>query len=189
MIKRYATGGFLILAAFFFAALTGCCKSDDNGQVFGIPVIYMPQAMQSGGISLLYAVPTGLDTATRNYVVDEAQGTLEVILGVSRSGMQAADGYTVKVSADADTVNAAIGAGKLQAVSLPEKDFSLPTSVDVPAGKNGATFYLSVDLDQLKTFAGKKVAVAVRVSDPSRYTLNKEYSETIVDIDVDALNL
>lgn len=189
MIRRYATGAPLILAAFFLAALAGCSKNDDNGQVFGNNAIYMPQALQSGGTSLIYAVPTGLDSATRNYVIDDTKGTLDVILGVSRSGMQAADGYTVTVAADADTVNAAIAAGKLQAVALPEKDFTLPSSVAVPSGKNDATFYLSVDLDQLKAFAGAKVAVAVRISDPSRYALNTNYSETIVVIDVDALNL
>lgn len=165
------------------------CKKNDNGLVFGDEYVYMPQALQSGGVSLEYQVPGSLDSAGRNYTVDSAANRLNVILGVLRSGMQDPEGYSAQVSVDADTVTQAIASGALAAVALPDKAYTLPGAVTVPAGSTGTTFDLSVDIDVLKAFAGKKVALAVKISDPSRYQLNDSYSETIVVIDVDALHL
>lgn len=165
------------------------CKKEDNGLVFGNEYVYMPQALQSGGINLEYQVPGSLDSAGRNYRVDSVANRLNVILGVSRSGMQDPAGYSVQVSGDADTVAQAIASGALAAVLLPEKAYTLPDAVTVPAGSTAATFSVSVDMDALKAFAGKKVALAVKISSPSRYQLNDSYSETIVVIDVDALHL
>lgn len=165
------------------------CQKDDDHSVFGIEKVYMPQALQSGGIDLTYQVPTGIDSASRNYSIDPMAGTVHIILGVSRSGMQSSPGFSVKVSSDADTVAAAISSGALTAVELPAKDYTLPESVSIPAGKTEATFDLSIGIPVLKAYAGKKVALAVRITDPSRYMLNEDFNETIVVIDVDALNL
>jgi hypothetical protein len=180
---------FLGLLLLGVGLVAGCRKDKGNDLVFGHTAIYMPQALQSGGINLTYQVPSGLDTATRNYVIEPGGKTLDVILGVSRSGMQAPEGFSVDVSADPDTIAAAIQSGVLQAVSLPEKSYVLPQSVSVSSGQTEATFYLQVNIDQLKQFAGQKVALAVKVTNPSRYTLNTDFCETIVVIDVDALNL
>lgn len=191
MGTRYIPKCFLGLAALLLgvALVAGCRKDKGNDLVFGNTAIYMPQALQSGGIDLTYQVPSGLDTATRNYVIESGGKTVDIILGVSRSGMQAAEAFSVDVRVDSDTVNAAIQSGALQAVALPEKSYVLPQSVSVPSGQTEATFYLKVDADQLKQFAGQKVALAVKVANPSRYTLNPDFCETIVVIDVDALNL
>lgn len=178
----------LLLGSVGFS-LQSCQKDDDNENVFGNEYVYMPQALQSGGIDLTYQVPTGLDTTSRNYRIDPVAGTVHIILGVSRSGMQSSAGFSVKVSSNADTVAAAIASGALTAVELPVKDYTLPESVSVPAGQTEATFELSIGIPVLKAYAGKKVAMAVRITDPTRYTLNEDLNETIVVIDVDALNL
>lgn len=180
---------FIILLGSVGSVLQSCQKDDDNGSVFGNEKVYMPQALQSGGVDLTYQVPTGVDTASRNYSIDPVAGTVHIILGVSRSGMQSSPGFSVSISSNADTVAAAIGSGALTAVQLPVKDYTLPASVSVPAGQTEATFDLAIGISVLKAYAGKKVALAVRITDPSRYTLNENFNETIVVIDVDALNL
>lgn len=190
-MKRYKQQAAILFSVLLVTALglSGCKKSDDNGLVFGNNVIYMPQALQSGGISLNYLVPNGSDSATRNYDIDRAGNRLQIILGVSRSGMQSSPGFSVEVAGNPDTVTQAIANGALSAVMLPDKDYSMPQTVTVPPGQTETTFLLSVDLDQLEAFSGQKVALAVKLSNPSKYSLNAGYSETIVIIDVDALNL
>lgn len=184
--------GFLLMAA----VLTSCEKGDSTRD-FGLTAIYMPQSLQSGHTSLNYLVPSGLDANTYNYIIDSANNRLAVILGVSRSGKQAPEAYSVSVAANPDTIIAAIANGTIQVdpdknktvVLLPDKEYSLPQRVTVPAGQYATTFYLSIDINALKGYAGKKVALAVYLSNPTKYPLNTANSETIIIIDVDALNL
>lgn len=200
-MKRYSKKIVLCTAALFIFTftITSCNKNDNNHLAFGYEYVYMPQSLQSGGINLNYLVPNPNDvnSATQNYVIDTAGNRLDVILGVSRSGMQAGSTYTVSVNTNPDTVNEAIAGGLLQispdqndsVVLLPDKSYSMPSTVSVPAGNTSATFYLSINIDQLKTFSGKKVAMAVNISNPSKYKLNTAQSEAIIIIDVNALNL
>lgn len=179
----------LIFGAFASIVAFSRCQKGDSAKPFGLTNIYMPQSLSSGGVNLNYIVPSGLDSATHNYTIDSINNKLEVILGVSRSGKEPSGGYSVAIETNADTIQAAITNGTLQAELLPDKSYSLPAEVKVPAGQYAATFYLSVDIDQLKMFAGKKVALAVKISQSSRYQIDLNHAETIVIIDVSALNL
>jgi len=165
---------------------------------YGIASIYMPQSMQSGNpASIVYNVPSGLDSATYNYVIDTPGNKLNIVLGVLRSGKVAGDAYSVTILTNPDTVAAAIANGSLVGnpdpgapiVLLPSSAYSLPATVAVASGNNQATFWLSVDIDQLKALSGKKAVLAVYLAKPSRYQLNRVNSQTIVIIDVDALHL
>jgi hypothetical protein len=165
---------------------------------FGIASIYMPQSMQSGNpASIVYNVPAGMDSATYNYVIDTPNNKVNIVLGVLRSGKIANEAYSVTVLTNTDTINAAIANSSLVGnpdpgapiVLLPASAYSLPATVAVPNGSNQATFWLSVDKDQLKSFSGNKVALAVYLTKPSRYQLNSVHSQTIVLIDVAALHL
>ena len=177
------------------ATLAGCEK-EASSLDYGTPLVYMPQSMQSG-TSIVYNVPSGLDSATYNYVIDTPNNKLNIVLGVLRSGKAANDGFSVAILTDSDTVNAAIAGGSLvgnpdptdSIVLLPSSAYSLPATVQIPSGSNQATFYLSVDIGQLKALSGKKAALAVFLDKPSTYTLSPVNSETIVLIDVNALNL
>jgi hypothetical protein len=165
---------------------------------YGIASIYMPQSMQSGNsASIVYNVPSGLDSATYNYVIDTPNNKVNIVLGVLRSGKAAGDAYSVTILTNPDTINAAIANGSLVGnpdpgapiVLLPSSAYSLPATVAVSSGSNQATFWLSVDKDQLKALSGKKAALAVYLTKPSRYQLSSVNSQTIVLIDVDALHL
>ena len=93
------------------ATLAGCEK-EASSLDYGTPLVYMPQSMQSG-TSIVYNVPSGLDSATYNYVIDTPNNKLNIVLGVLRSGKAANDGFSVAILTDPDTVNAAIAGGSL----------------------------------------------------------------------------
>jgi hypothetical protein len=184
--KNYA----LIIAVILFAGAMAGCQKGDNATPFGYNYIYMPQATFSGGTSLNYPVPSGLDSATRNYTIDKTNNKVNVLLGVLCSGKSASAGYNVNVAARKDTTSALIASSVItNGVLLPDGIYTLPATVTVPAGQNGATFTLSIDAAALKTYAGKKVAMTVQLSSPSMYTLNQAINKTVVIIDVTALKL
>lgn len=183
------------LCCIILAVLSGCEK-EASSMDYGSPLVYMPQSMQSG-TDIVYNVPSGLDSATYNYVIDTPDDKLNIVLGVLRSGKAANNAFSVAILTNPDTVTAAIANGSLAGnpdptdsiVLLPSGAYSLPATVSVPAGSNQATFYLSVDIAQLKTYAGKKVALAVYLDKLSTYQLSPTNAETIVVIDVNALKL
>lgn len=174
--------GFLLLAGILVA-----CEKNDKDTAFGTATIYMPQATAGGR----YTVPSGLDSATRNYNID-ATGKVNVILGASRSGLQGAGGYAVSVTADADTVAQLITAKILDPakyVVMPNGLFTLPASLSVPAGKNEGSFYMTMDKAALKNYAGKTLVMGVELGNASAYPLQAGLNKVIVMVEVDKLPL
>jgi len=187
----FLSAGFMLMTV-----LIGC-KKGDGSLDYGFAYIYMPQSLQSGNTGIVYTVPSGYDSATYNYKIDTPNNKLDIMLGVLRSGKLPNDAFSVDIITNADTINKAIADGSLvqnpdagdNIILLPEGYYTLPQTVNVPNGQYQATFYLSVDINQLKTLSGKKAAVAVSLTNPSKYQLNSANSETIVLINVDALQL
>jgi hypothetical protein len=162
MQVKYKAISFLCVALAAVAVLAtvlGGCQKEAGSLSYGTPVIYMPQSMQAGtSTSIVYNVPSGVDSNTYNFVIDTPNNKLNIVLGVLRSGKVADGAFSVGVGVNPDTVSAAIAAGSLVGspdptdtiVLLPSSAYSLPATVAVPSGSNQATFYLSVDLTQLK---------------------------------------
>ncbi len=189
-MKRSSKQSFLLMTITLIMVITGCEK-DASSQAFGNDAtrIFMPQATIAG---LRYAVPSGKDSATYNYKIDVPNNKVNIILGVAGSGAQALNAYTVNVTVNTDTINQMISSGVLPAattVVLPATMYTLPASVAVPAGPGVASFYLAVNETQLKTYAGKKLALEVVISNPTLYAVNTAINKTIILIDVSALNL
>jgi hypothetical protein len=179
------------LSAVCFVILFSKCEKDASSQGFGNDKaqIFMPQANIA---SLIYAVPSGLDSATYNYKIDAQNNKVNIILGVAASGAQALSAYTVNVVANTDTINQMISSGALPAattVVLPSSIYTLPATVTVTSGLSAAPFYLSIDKTQLKTYAGKTMALEVLINNPSKYTVNTSINKAIILINVNALNL
>jgi hypothetical protein len=151
----------------------------------GIELVYIPQSALSGGTNLNYAVPTGLGTA-KNFKVEG--DLVNVLLGVSKSGKADAEAFTVDVSTRSDTINQLIAGGATFQL-LPSSAYTLPQTVTVASGASSANFNLAINKTALKTYAGKKMAVCVVVSNPSLYTLSAKNRQVIVIIDVNALKL
>ena len=176
-------------------SLTGCEKSDSS-TLFGNSIIYIPQSTVSGGQNLHYLVPTGANADTYNYKVDATGNKVNVLLGVLRTGMETYDSYSVSITTRADTINQLIANGKINltpstkpVVLLPSNSYTMPTTVTVPDGSSAASFNLAVNLTDLKTYVGKKVALCVAISNPTKYMLSSTNKNVIILIDVDVLKL
>lgn len=172
-----------------FALIAACCAwgftacEGDGDADYGFGKIYMPQAVSTGGLNNSYAVPAGSGEHTANYRVEN--GTLRVILGVTRSGKLSDNrGYSVEVYASSDAAAAAAFGG----VPMPADAYSLPETIQVPAGSYNATFYLDIPAAMLQdaAYAGKKLVLTVGIRNPSAYELAETGTETAVVVDVDA---
>lgn len=178
---------FLILAI-LFALLSGCDK-DPVVRSVGDNVIYMPQAAYA---NMRYEVPSGLDSATRNYKVVDSENKVHIILGVLRSGSQPPEEFSVQIKPLEDTASALIDNGTFPAATtsvMPASIYELPATVTVPGNKYGATFYLSVDKAKLKSYAGKKLLLGVGIEKASRFSINSKLDKVIIIVDVNGLKL
>lgn len=165
------------------------CEKDASEEAFGKSVVYLPQAAYA---NLRYEVPMGKDSATKNYFVDASGEKVNIILGVLRSGMETPAAYSVEVKPLEDTVSKLITNGVFPSAThlvMPSTLYQLPSSVSVPAGSYGTAFYVSLNKAALKSYAGKKLLLAVGISNPSMYQLSPGLNKVIVIIDVNALNL
>lgn len=170
------------------------CEKADSKENFGYNYIYIPQATAAGGGNVNYLVPSGNDASNFNFKIDAGNNKVNVVLGVSCSGKNVSNGYTVGITTQTDTVTQLISNGTLKkdaktVVLLPAAAYSLPATLSVPEGQYMTSFYLSIDEAALKTYAGQKVALCVALTNSTGYKINPTYSKVIILIDVDALKL
>lgn len=182
-IKRNITFSIILLSALIYMS----CIKGDNQKEWGISKIYMPQAsILDGGVTNNYPVP--LNKGINNYLLDTVKNTIDIDLGVYRSGLEALKSYSVKVAADTDTTNKIITGGTIaNAVLLPADVYTLPTSVSVPDGQREAIFYLTIDraklIEKYSGYYGNNLLLTVGISNPSTYELNQSLSKTTIVID------
>lgn len=165
-------------------ALSSCAKGDGDKD-YGIEKVYIPQSMADGGITNIYKVPSGDGEYTYNFSIEEE--TVEVFLGVIRSGKQSGEAFTVSVIVNDETT--ATQAAALNAEVMDPAIYTLPSSVSVAAGTNSKSFNLSLNKAALKGCAGKKLVLCIALASPTKYELSENASEVTVLVDVDALNL
>jgi hypothetical protein len=180
----------LFITVVLITAVFLSCQKGDGDTAYGNTVIYMPQATSTGGLNCNYLVPSGAGISTYNFQIDSVNHKLNVILGVLRSGKESAEGYSVDIKADNDTTNLLIANNAISnGVLLPSSSYTLPAKIVVPAGKNSASFYLSINDADLNNaiYTGKNIALAIRIANPSNYTLNAKYSKTIVIINANTI--
>ena len=170
-----------IVALFALAS----CAEGDGDKDYGIEKVYIPQSMADGGITNIYNVPSGEGEYTYNFAITEE--TVEVYLGVIRSGKQAGEAFSVNIVINDEST--AAQAAALQAEVMPESLYTLPESISVAAGKNAASFNLSLNKAALKSYAGKKLVLCIALASPTKYELSEKASEVTVLVDVDALKL
>ena len=168
------------------------CRKDDSKTPYGFSKIYMPQAiLLSGGVNNNYPVPSGTDSSTYNYYLDTKVGRLNVILGASLSG-PSSGAYTVNVQVNNDTVQQMLSNGTFDPTTyklMPASMYTIPSSLAVAQGVRSGTFDLSLDIGALKadSLVGKYLLLAVKISNPTQYTLDTALSTTIVVVDVNSL--
>lgn len=165
-------------------ALASCAKGDGDKD-YGVEKVYIPQAMADGGITNVYNVPSGGGEYTYNFSVEDE--TVEVYLGVLRSGKQSGEAFTVDIVVNSTTT--ASKAEELGAEAMPASLYTLPANVKVDAGTNSTLFTLSLKKADLKAQAGKKLVLCVGLANPSAYELSAKGAEVTILVDVDALKL
>ena len=165
------------------AGLLSSCSIADNEVEWGLTKIYMPQAFTG---TTFYAVPTG-----KNFSIDSINNKINISLGVYRSGLQKLESFSVQVAIDNDTINKLIGSNLItKTILMPLDMYTIPTSVIVPDGLRDVSFNLSLDKAKLTTFyntpsnAGLSLALAVYISNPTKYELNQAISKVIIIVDV-----
>ncbi len=168
--------------------LLAACEKGDSEKEWGESRVYIPQAtLLDGGITTHYPVPFNASANAQNYVLDTVDThTLNVVLGVYRSGLAKLDGFSVTVSA-----NDAVLQEKLQAVPdavpIPEGLISFPASVQVPSGEREAIFYLTIDyrrlVEEYGALYGKNLIAVLSIANPTNYTLNEALSTVAIVID------
>jgi hypothetical protein len=189
MIIKHIIRSLIPVVILIAASLTSCDKGDGNAS-YGIPMLYMPQAMSGGGMDNIYTVPSGDGDYTYNFKIDQSGGRIDVILGVLRSGLLDNAGYTVDIVALDDITQQTVRSGNIEnALAVPVDIYSVPSRVNVPEGKSGETFYMSVSVNDLQheKYTGRNLVVAIGLSNPSRYELHAQKSHTVVVIDIDAI--
>ncbi|MDD4970496.1 MAG: DUF1735 domain-containing protein [Paludibacter sp.] len=178
-LKKYTKKIFFLV--FFTICFSLCfintsCVQQDSDIEWGNTKIFIPQAF---GVTY-YAVPTG-----SNYSIDSINGKIIIPLGVSRSGTQKYETFSVDLSVNNDTINSLITSGSLtNIILLPSGTYIIPKKVTIDSGNRDHTFYLSLDKASLSALTGQKLAVAVNISNPSKYEINKSLSTIIVVIDL-----
>lgn len=102
-----------------------------------------------------------------NFTLDNDQLTIPITINLSGASGRA---FNVQASANLDTIATLVGAGVLDAGTIPlaEETFNLPPVVDVAYGVNSATFNLAVSRSFLERNHNKLLAVAVKITDPSK---------------------
>jgi hypothetical protein len=175
---------FSLMSVICLFALSSCAKGDGDKD-YGVEKVYIPQAMADGGITNVYNVPSGEGEYTYNFAIKEE--TVEVFLGVLRSGKQAGQAFSVDVVVNDET--SATQAAKLGAEVMNAGMYTLPEKVSVAAGTNSKTFNLSLNKAALKEQAGKKLVLCVGLANCTAYEISEKAAEVTVLVNVDALNL
>ena len=175
---------FTLMSVISLFALASCAKGDGDKD-YGVEKVYIPQSMADGGITNVYKVPSGEGEYTYNFAIKEE--TVEVYLGVMRSGKQSGKAFTVDIVVN-DEASAA-QAAKYEAEVMPASLYTLPEDVSVAAGKNAATFNLSLNKAALKAKAGKKLVLCVGLANCTAYEISEKAAEVTILVDVNALNL
>lgn len=176
---------FILLVIATFVA----CEKDISEEKVGIENVYIPQSISASTTNNNYAVPGSVNYgAAKNFKDDEASNKVLVYLGVAKSGKADTQPFTVDLTTRADTINQLITGGA-SFFLLPSTAYTLPANVSLNAGQSSANFNMVIDKPTLKTYAGKKVAVCVTLSNPTKYALDAKTKKVIIIIDVNALNL
>jgi hypothetical protein len=182
----------LAFAALIILLISPACKKGDGEADFGDDIyVYMAQATVSGGINNHYPVPGGAGVYTYNFTIEN--GKLNIILGVSRSGkITDAEGFSADIVASPAITDEVVSSGEMEdAMTLPAALYNIQNNVAVEAGKNSASFYLTVDKDKLldAAYDGKKLLLWVYIDSitSSKYKINEDYKGVVVVIDVDEI--
>lgn len=150
---------------------SSCKKRDIKGEVIDISNIALSIKSEDGRV----VIPTD-----SNYTKTPEALTIPLELSFSDAAPKR---FNVDVSADNDTINKLISDGTLKnTVLLPSELYELPSNLDAHFGVDHLDFNLKVDITALERNYGKNLALAVKLSDPTKNnTLDKKEAIVIIN--------
>lgn len=148
-------------------------------------VIYLPAAVggwfEISDIARRIGDPPFPGNPSR-YVIDLENRQFIVPLGIYRAGIDNIGAFTVNIEVNHDTIDDIIAAGDTVITLLPEGQYTMVNSVNMPDGEELAKFDLVIDLDFLRNnFPSEVYALGISISSPDRET-NPDLSTAIVVI-------
>ncbi len=190
-MKNIIKISFAFCVTFLLAA--ACGKTDANRD-YGFPYIYIPQATVTG-LDNSYPIPVGPLGQNSTYCCryDEKTGTLDIALGVIRSGYIAnAQAFSVKLTTCPELTASKLdeySSKSTSAIELPAEFYTLPEKIEVATGKNSGTCYIPVDVQKLseeslyESGKYKLLVLGLQITDPSAYELAEENTQVVIVID------
>ena len=180
-MKRILFFAVLIAAPVLF----GCTKYKEiNDEAYPEQTVYLPAAVEGNSVGGVYFINrVAVPGLAYRYVVDAAAKRLHIPLAAYRSGVDKKGAIEVAVSADADSANRMLLAGKLPAGTeiLPAGNYDLPSSVTIGDGAGEASFSLSVNLDYLVANPTKKLALGVGINTSSKKPGSSRLAVVLID--------
>lgn len=177
-------------------AVSACGKNDATDD-YGFPLVYIPQATVTG-LDNSYPIPNGPvgQNSTYSCRYDESAGVLEIALGVIRSGyLHNAKGFSVSLKTSSSVCGDKLAdyeSKSVPAALLPLEYCTVPQTITVEPGKNGATCYVGVDLEGLSELslyesgAYKILLLGLEISDPTEYELAEENTSVVIVLDLNS---
>jgi hypothetical protein len=171
------------------AGLFSACEEGDGDKDYGFAYIYMPQAASiTAGIDTYYAVPQGATEHVYNFSVDGDR--LNVFLSVLRSGKLSNAEYSVDVLVQEEQAHSFVESDVLaNDMVMPPDIYTLPEKVTVSGDKDGAAFYLAIDVPALSNpdFTGKSLVISVAIANPTKFELAASNTSVMLVLDVDSI--
>ncbi len=172
---------FFGLLFFTLLLLFQSCQKPDKDIEFGNILLYIPQAVvQSGG-------------SNNNFLVTiSASGAADTLVsvGLYRSGMESLAAVTVDLITDIDTLQKAIQISRdpsaeakydifKQAKLMPLEYYSVPAKMSLTDGQRDSYVYITINKAKLLSdpdFGAMKFILPLRITNPTKYSLNKKLS-------------
>lgn len=172
------------LTVLVLTAVLSCKKDTINGVKSNAVVeVYLPAAQNQNG---LFPV-----LSQGKVVVDPIARTIGFTIPVYRGGFLEHESFTVDVSVDDKRVTDLISSGALPAntVLLKAADYTLKPKEEVVSKDliMKGSIVPTVKLADLDKYDGKIAALAVKISNSSKYKVNDEQNTVVLYFDVDIL--
>lgn len=200
-MKKISPALKFVPAIFLVSILLFACNKNNGYVDINYPetAIYLSQsavANVAAGANGVYTVTPKVPGRPQRFSIDNQAGKLNVGLGITRAGVTTNGAFTVSISANADTVNKLIAAGKFTVPAdpavttelLPATAYTLPAAAELADGSLNAGFPLAIDLNFLtNSFSSnpkKQYAVAVTIFNSGKQSIvNPTLSTVVILID------
>jgi len=175
------SSGWLLVCSLLF--ILSCTKTGSL-----VKPDLLPGAMvYIGGSDQLINIP---EAKGRNatYEIDQLNQQVIVNLVVGRSGFQEKEGFTAEVVVSNDSVSNLISSGKLDNVILLNSSmYILDETVNVQPKTDGGVIQLKLNMKEIGDIGKKRLALGIKIQNPSKYTVNPKFEQAILLIDYRAI--